>query len=299
MRNRVSPYALAALLVAGGGVGWLACGGAAVCGNGKVDRGEQCDKGAQNGVDGSGCSTKCQYANISVATIQVSYSKLIDEVPGFDGVSCDALGIGGAHVVLAGPQGADETWMGCTQSKMYGNVQPGTYQATITLLDAGMSPLTNPVSTAMTDVQKGPVTYLAINFHQADFVKQDYTGQLDWNPSWGTAGQACAAAGVTNEALILKDPQGKPVTMPAMTSDGLKVDGTFGKCFSKDAKTLYERIGPLPWGHYSLTIMGRAMGELTHCKTFALFLAPGIDTPTYELTVDAYDAGVDGGATCP
>ena len=39
----------------------------------------------------------------------------------------------------------------------------------------------------MTDVQKGPVTNLYINFQQSDFVKQDYVGQLDWNPSWGMA----------------------------------------------------------------------------------------------------------------
>jgi cysteine-rich repeat protein len=298
MKIRISPYALTALVLVGGGVGLLECSGGK-CGNGSREHGEQCDKGDQNGVDGSGCSTSCQFANISVASIQVSYSKLLQEVPGFDGVPCNDLGIGGAHVVLAGPQGADETWMGCMQSKMYPNVPPGTYQATITLLDANMSPLTNAVTTAMTDVQKGPITNLAINFKQHDFVKQDYTGLLDWNPSWAMAGQSCAAAGVMQEALILKDPQGQPVTMPTMTSDGLKVDGTFGPCFSKDSNTLFERIGPLPWGHYTLTIVGKSMGSVSHCKAFELFLAPGSSTPTYELVVDSADANADGGVACP
>ena len=42
----------------------------------------------------------------------------------------------------------------------------------------------------MTDVQKGPVTNLNINFKQADFVKQDYVGQLDFDAQWGDGGQA-------------------------------------------------------------------------------------------------------------
>ena len=42
----------------------------------------------------------CQFANIAVASIQVSYSKLLNEVPGFNGAACNDLGIGGAHVVL-------------------------------------------------------------------------------------------------------------------------------------------------------------------------------------------------------
>src|SRR5437588_12015553 len=105
MKKHAYPYALMALVVMGGGVAWMECGKSAVCGNLKVESGEQCDKGADNGVDGSGCTSQCQFANIAVASIQVSYTKLLNEVPMFDGVSCNDLGIGGAHVVLAGPQG--------------------------------------------------------------------------------------------------------------------------------------------------------------------------------------------------
>ena len=300
MKIRVSPFALAALVAMGGGGGWLACSASATCGNGKVEHGEQCDKGDQNGVDGSGCSSSCQYANIAVASIQVSYSKLIDEVPGFLGATCNDLGIGGAHVVLDGPHPVDETWMGCMQSQMYSNVPPGTYQATITLLDAGMTPLTNAVATAMTEVQKGPVTTLAINFKQSDFVKQDYTGLLQWNPSWGQKGKTCADAGVKLEALYLRDAKGQPVTMPDKTSDGLKLDGSFGPCFSKDATTLYERFGPLTWGHYTLTVVGKdAGGMVAYCKASELFVEPGITPQTWEVTVDALDPNADGGAACP
>ena len=56
MKSRAFPYAVVALVVCGGGVAWMQCSGS-VCGNMKVESGEQCDKGAMNGVDGSGCSS--------------------------------------------------------------------------------------------------------------------------------------------------------------------------------------------------------------------------------------------------
>src|SRR5258708_35879143 len=112
MTKHAYPYALMALVVLGGGVAWMECGKAAVCGNLKVESGEQCDKGTDNGVDGSGCSAQCQFANIAVASIQVSYSKLLNEVPNFNGVACNDLGIGGGHVVLVGAQPARHHGMG-------------------------------------------------------------------------------------------------------------------------------------------------------------------------------------------
>jgi cysteine-rich repeat protein len=297
MKRRAFPYALMALVVLGGGVAWLECGGT-TCGDMKVEGDEQCDTGAMNGVEGSGCSSECKFAGIAVASIQVSYSKLLDEVPGFIGVSCNDLGIGGAHVVLSGPKGADEVWTGCMQSKMFANVPPGTYQATITLLDTKMNPLTNAVSTAMTEVQKGPISSLNINFHQADFVKQDYIGNLDWNPSWGAAGKKCADAGVNQEQVLLVDKGGAQVKTPSTTSDGIKINSGFGTCFARDATTLFQRIGPLPWGHYTLTLVGKGPMGAMFCKPFPLFVAPGVAPMTYELAVDAFDPSGDAGA-CP
>lgn len=297
MKKHAYPYALMALVVMGGGVAWLQCGGSAVCGDMKVEGDEQCDKGTANGVEGSGCSNECRFANIAVASAQVSYSKLLNEVAGFDGVACNDLGIGGAHVVLVGPQGFDEQWAGCMQSKVYANVMPGTYQAKITLVDATGAPLTKEITTAMTDVPKGPITNLNINFKMADFVKQDYTGFLDWNPSWGMADKKCADASVSMEQVTLKDSTGAQVNMPKQTLDGLKINGPFGGCFSKDTTTLFQRIGPLPWGHYTLGLAGKT-SAVGFCKTYELFVAPGVSPMTYELVVDAYDPNGDAGV-CP
>ena len=221
-------------------------------------------------------ASKCQFANIEVATVQVSYSKLLNEVPGFDGVTCDDLGIGGAHVVLAGPQPVDEVWANCMQSKQYANVTPGTYQATITLLDTSMNPLTNAVTTQMTDVEKGPVTALNINFMQSDFVKQDYTGQLDIDAQWGAANMRCNDASVTMESVTLKDSTGALVTSPMATDDGLKLDGTFGACFTASG-TAPQRVTPLTWGHYTVTLQGKTNAGMTFCQAFQVFVPPGSD----------------------
>ncbi len=298
MKSRAFPYAFVTLVVCGGGAAWVECGGS-TCGNMKVESGEQCDKGPMNGVDGSGCSSTCQFANISVATIQVSYSKLLNEVPGFNGVACNDLGIGAAHVVLAGPQPADEVWMGCMQSKQYSNVTPGPYTATITLLDANMQPLTNAVSTPMTDVQKGPVTNLNINFKQADFVKQDYVGQLDFDAQWGMADKRCNdfMPAIMGESVTLKDGKGALVTSPSMTEDGLKLDGTFGSCFT-GSSTAPQRVKPLPWGHYTLVLQAKAMGMVAFCQAFEVFVPPGSSPETNELVVNAFDPSGDAGA-CP
>jgi cysteine-rich repeat protein len=297
MKSRAFPYAVVALFVCGGGVAWMECNGS-TCGNMKVEHGEQCDTGAMNGVDGSGCSSTCQFANIEYASIQVSYTKLLNEVPGFNGVACNDLGIGGAHVVLSGPQPADETWMGCMQSKQYSNVTPGTYQATITLLDANMQPLTNAVMTASTDVQKGPVTNLNINFKQADFVKQDYVGQLDIDAQWGAMDHRCNDASVTMEAVILKDHTGTAVTTPAMTDDGLKLDGMFGSCFTASS-TAPQRVKPLTWGHYFVNLQGKTTAGMMYCQTFEVFVPPGPAPATNVLVVNPYDPNADGGMTCP
>ena len=296
MKSRAFSFAVAMVVVCGGGVAWVECGGSS-CGNGKVEKGEQCDAGSQNGAAGSGCSSTCQFANVEVATVQVSYSKLLNEVPGFDGVTCDDLGIGGAHVVLSGPQPVDEVWANCTQSKQYANVTPGTYAATITLLDTSMNPLTNAVTTQMTDVQKGPVTMLNINFMQSDFVKQDYTGQLDFDAQWGAANMRCNDASVTMESVTLKDSTGALVTTPSATNDGLKLDGTFGACFTASS-TAPQRVKPLTWGHYTVTLQGKTNAGAVFCQAFQVFVPPGSDPATNVLVVNAYDASADAGV-CP
>ena len=99
------------------------------------------------------------------------------------------------------------------------------------------------------------------------------------------------------EAVTLWDAHGALVTMPAATNDGLKLDGTFGSCFT-GSSTAPQRVKPLTWGHYKLALQGKAMGGVAFCKTFDLFVPPGSAPQTYEIVVDPFDPSGDAGA-CP
>jgi cysteine-rich repeat protein len=269
-----------------------------VCGNGLVEAGEQCDKGPDNGSPKSGCSSTCQQQAISIASLQIFYTRLMNEAPGFESATCADLGVNLAHVVLTGPSPVDEMWPCSKNSTLYPNVMPGTYQATITLLDAAGAPLTKPVVSTQMEVMAPQMVTLTVNFHQMDFVKQDYTGTLDFTPKWASMGQSCAQASpsVMQEGVMLKTPAGAMVM--GMTTTGHKLDGTPGACFTGDTMTGYERVTALPWGHYDLTLLGKISGGATgYCKTFDVFVGPGVDNPKYTLVADP--ANADAGGHCP
>ena len=102
---------------------------------------------------------------------------------------------------------------------------------------------------------------------------------------------------VTMESVILKDPKGALVTVPAATDDGLKLDGSYGSCFT-GSSTAPQRVKPLPWGHYTLVLQGKQMGMVAFCQSFEVFVPPGTAPQTYELVVNPYDPSGDAGA-CP
>jgi hypothetical protein len=302
--DRLYAYALGATLLAVAALAVVQCSDSAVCGNGSKEGSEQCDNGALNGTPGNSCSAQCKLVSIPRATVNVSYSRLKDESPGFTGSSPMDLGIDHAHVVLDGPTPADETWSGNMNSNQYVSVMPGSYQATITLFDASGNALTNPVKTMMMSVDAPNMIFLSVNFHMSDFLKQDYTGTLYIDPNWGQSDKGCtdASPAVQMEAVTLRKMDGTPVT--GTTLDGKAgtplhaLDGTPGACFSANMDDLFEKVPNLPWGHYQLTIIGKvAGGTVGYCyKTDDIFVGPGIDTPTYKIVVT--DAGGDAGA-CP
>jgi hypothetical protein len=83
-----------------------------------------------------------------------------------------------------------------------------------------------------------------------------------------------------------------------MTSAGHRLDGTLSDCFSESVMTPFESVPALTWGHYNLTLTGKLSGgALAYCKTFDVFVGPGVANPTYELIVDP--ANNDAGVACP
>jgi hypothetical protein len=294
------------------------CGsGPAVCGNGIVEVGEDCDKGSQNGVVGVNCSANCK--SVSTKQTQMSISWAIDlvgkgdPIPGYTTPGCSNFGATKAHVIIDGPSPSDkvvdcsryvlkyptcltlDTDMG-EQCDMHPD--PGPYQATVTLLRDDMTAITNAVSTPMINVVPGPEVPFPITFQMTDFLKQDYTGTLDFLAGWGAPKTNCMSANpmVTKEGIILRDAATDMIVM-GMTTKGTKLDGTPGSCFSSDMiNMLYEEVDNLPWGRYNLSIFDP---NGPFCAKVPVFVNPGMFNTTFNVTVPMYtppsmDAGVPG-----
>ena len=303
--DRVYAYALSAVLLVGVGAAVLECGSSAsVCGNGVKEDDEQCDNGMANGSAGNSCTTECTVMGIPHASLQVFYSRLrptVGAYPNFPSPTCKDLGVSeskAAHVVLDGPTPKDETWPCNMISAAYDTVEPGTYQATVTLLDDAGKPVTNPVKSMMVDVKiGGAASNLMVTFTEADYVRTDYKGNFDFRLAWGQAGKACADVGLTKEALTMTRP-GSTTPVASMTMSGSKLDGTASPCFVKPSPTVdYEEVASLPWGHYDLYVNGTmGSGPALFCQKFDVFVGIGVATPTFDLVVSP--ASTDGGA-CP
>jgi cysteine-rich repeat protein len=303
--NRLFGYLASVLVIGGLVVALLQCS-SEQCGNGVKEGSEQCDDGAKNGTMGDGCSMTCTLMSIPRAAVEVDVQLLMLEAPGYVNASVNDLGIGFFHVVVSGPMGVDEQWMSTKQSAQYVGVPAGDYQATVTALDASMTPLTNPVSSMMGHVDIPGMVVLKVNFHQADFIKQDYKGTLYVSPNWGANNGTCAGASppVAQESFELRTMAGAPVA--GMTQIGQmpmnlhNLDGTYGTCFDKSQGNLqiFEYVSNLPWGHYQLILRGKdSGGTIAYCKKVDdIFVGPGIQNPTNEVIVPAADADM---GPCP
>ena len=304
--NRLFVFLSTTILVGGLVTALVQCNDAS-CGNGVKEGSEQCDNGSMNGVTGNDCSKQCTLVSIPRAQVELDVSYLVNEGPGYTaGAAPSDLGIGMIHVVLSGPTPEDEMWKPTMASNQWVGVTAGTYQATVTLLDANGAALTNPVMSMSGMVAVPGMLKLAINFKQSDFLKQDYTGPLYISPNWGALDGTCTGAvpPVEMESIQVLTMAGAAVTgMTLVGNPGTNehnLDGTYGACFDKTQTSLnlFEKVPSLTWGHYQVIIRGKAAGGVeAYCtKAPDLFVGPGVQNPTYEVVVPA--ANADMGA-CP
>lgn len=276
-------------------IGGVACSHDPVCGNKVIEKGETCDKGELNGQPQSGCSSSCQLQNIDTASIQVFYNRLKDEVPGFLGGSCKDLGIKEAHVRLVGPTPAEETWPCSQNSKNFGNVEPGDYQAFITLFDDQGAALTDEISSDMMTVARPGSIDLTINFTWDDFTKHDYTGVYYFNLSWGQKGTRCAAAtpGPVTKMQVTMTKPGTSTVVTGTATPATPLDGSSTDCFTPSTGTSFIKIPDVAAGHYDIKVVGLDGSDaIQYCKKYDTFVGPGVGTPTFDLVVDA-------ATTCP
>ena len=302
-KDRLFGWALSAVLLVGIGAAVVECSNGPTCGNGVKEEGEQCDNGAENGKPDNNCSASCTLTSIARASIQVSVSRLdvqVDAYPNFPAPTCMDLGIASMHVQLDGPTAKDEMIPCSTTQVLYDPVQPGTYQATITLLDANMQPVSKPRMSMMTDVQiASSATNINVAFSTDDYLKS-YRGNFDFRTFWGQKGNSCTAASpaVVNSTVKMT-PAGGGAPLAVATTGGHKLDGTSSTCFVPTGMKDYEEAAMLPWGKYEMVVTGQVAGGMTaYCKKYEVFVGVGVATPTYDLVVDTVDTS-DGGAACP
>jgi hypothetical protein len=300
--NKLFGYLASAIVVGGLLFALVQCTDSE-CGNGVKESGEQCDNGSKNGTQGNDCSAQCKLVSVPRATLSLQLAFLEMESPNFPGSNESDLGVANAHVVISGPQMIDETWAKGKLSYPWSGVPAGDYQATVTLFDASGNALTKDVTSPMGHVDVPGTLNLKVNFHQSDFLKQDYMGVLYVSPNWGTLDTSCSAAvpAVDQESIQVLTATGTTLTGWTLMGDPganeHNLDGTYGTCFYKSGVTLFEKVPNLTWGHYQVIVRGKSSGLESYCKKFDdLFVGPGIQNPTYELAVTAADSDL---GACP
>jgi hypothetical protein len=283
----------------------VGCGGSD-CGNGVIESGEQCDKGAENGQPGSTCSATCKSISVARVGLNIQWSLLPPDgfqtpIDGYQAPGCSAFGATKAHVVVNGPSPLDIVLPCTNYGVMYlaqcpadldggissctvGPLSPGDYQVTVTLQRDDSTAVTNAVSTKTTTVAAGTPVPFSVAFEQMDFLDQSLTGELDIKVSWGSDGTTCknAQPQVTRESILLiADGQTMPVQ--GMTLQGTKLDGTPGQCYTGTQSAPYEQIQNLTWGLYHLAVFDKMNNYCLPLRP--VFVSPGTTDNLYSITV--------------
>ena len=304
----------------------VGCGGGggtthSVCGNSKVEPGEDCDNGTANGMPGNGCNANCTFNNIMLTGLQVTWFINQNAAPQFDSEACFTVADSGympmIRVTLSGPNGVSYTdEYPCSPNvKLYADqaskpIPAGDYMITGRMIEREQAPGTGVMDltqdvTVMASVTSMHQTNSTVNFPYDKFINQNRQGNLFFETTgWqqtdmpdaavdgsGMVLMGCSAAGVMRTRFFLRR-MGQPVT--AMTTMGLALDGTPTDCTGPSNKYTVQN---LPWGPYDLVVGGYAnqgASQLLYCSSIPVFVGAGSANPTYLLTAQATSA-----SNCP
>ena len=304
------------------------CGGGgttkSVCGNSKVEPGEDCDNGSANGAPGNGCSANCTFVDIHNTSLQVTWKINNNAAPGFGDEPCFTITDMGyasyVRVTLAGPGVNYTDEYKCSDvSHDYVDqpskpIPPGDYMVTVRLIEHALPPATDSMDITNDVMTQMPVSVpnmmqgnVLLNFDYNSFINQNRMGTLffetwQWEQmavatdggidAGGPLVMGCSTAGVNKVSFQLMR-SGSPVT--AMTTTGIHLDGSLSDCHTPAGPTDNYQVQNLQWGPYDMVVGGWANpGQLRYCSTIPIFVGAGGANPTYQLTTVATSA-----STCP
>ncbi len=297
----IGSLAIMATLVAAGAlsIGHVGCGGddVNVCGNARVERGEECDCGTDpynlpagcNGINGgvnSGCSDRCALREVSVNQVRIHWTINGESMLGtgsFD--TCNDVGATYVHVRLQSTGGyvGEEPQQSCgdyvasfTDDPQNAPLNAGQYTVYLELQTADGSALAPQAYQDFT-LNPGPDNEVWVDFPLDSFYDYDnMTGDLLFRLHWGAMGTRCADAvpAVATQSITLEQGSTSVAGFPEQ-----------GAC-SDSTRTLSDMTP----GEYTIRVEGfDSQSERQYCYTQELRVGAGVQ-PSYQLVIPTLDA---------
>lgn len=303
MRSALALSVLALACGSGDGGAGGAGGPAAVCGNMKVERPEDCDP--PNAA--AGCGPNCRFFQVTPTTLAITVKVnggLEATYSGFDGDSCaDILGAGRQGFVrleIAGPTSlSKELSCSAAVAHVINVMTAGDYTISATLTeDDGMGGrvMLGPTATKTVTAAASAETKVVIGIPHDTFPRQ-YQGTLYFRAERLGTAASCAMAmpaatrqrvkltrGGQVVAGMIEEETIRGTTYPAQALDGQAQ----GPCRVPSTPDDVQKVRMLDWGPYELQIEATDdAGAPQYCKKAPVFVGAGNDNYIFRFDLAA------------